>query len=626
MAAYGALAVAFAVVGYFGLFTQFRDYDDEGYIALSIKEFVAGHALYGDVYSQYGPFLHELWGGVFAISGAQVTPTAVRALSLVTWIGISLTAGFAVHRLTRRMTLGLAGALLAFAAAQRITAEALQPAGLVTLLVLGIGAAAATLGDRRPRAALGLMGALLAALVLTKINVGVFAIAAVVFALATTAPVLARQRWLGPAVAAACIGLPVILMWPDLGAEWAQDFAMIVAFGMAALAIAVVGRRPATEPPWPDSRAMLALAAGFAGGVLVMVAVILVTGTSIGDLIEGVLIEPLGQRDAWSVVAELPRAVVDLTLIGCVAAFVMRRRVDTGEPRPASAAGAIARIASGLIVLFGAASIMPIDLVPAPTVLGLAAPLAWLAACPPTSGPGHAGPFVRVLLAALALLGMLHAYPVFGSQAGLAAVPFVPVGALVLSDGLRELEASSTAWAATRGFALASVLTFALGALMVKLVAQTVVQPGLSTHKTWADGRPLPFGSANRVRLPPNLSTTYAGVVTQLRLRCDNFVSLPGMNSFYLWAGIDPPTGLNTTSWMYLLDEDQQQRIVDAVRPVRRLCAVRNDALLRWWVKGPPPGRPRSAPPPDRPLLRFINDDFRTVDQVGDYRIMVRRP
>jgi hypothetical protein len=50
--AYGALAVAFAVVEYFELFTHFRDYDDEGYIALSVREFVAGGSLYGDVYSR----------------------------------------------------------------------------------------------------------------------------------------------------------------------------------------------------------------------------------------------------------------------------------------------------------------------------------------------------------------------------------------------------------------------------------------------------------------------------------------------------------------------------------------------------------------------------------------------
>ena len=248
MAAYGALGVAFAVVGYLKLFTHFRDYDDEGYIALSVREFVAGGSLYGDVYSQYGPFLHELWGGLFAISGAEVTPGAVRALTLVTWIGISLTAGIAVHRLTRRMTLGLAGALVAFAAAQTIAAEALHPAGLVTLLGLGVGAAAVMLSDRRPRIAMGLTGMLLAAMVLTKVNVGGFAIAAVVFALATTVPALARRRWPGPAVAAVCIGLPFILMWPDLGEGWAQDFALIVAFGMAALAIAVVRRQPATEP------------------------------------------------------------------------------------------------------------------------------------------------------------------------------------------------------------------------------------------------------------------------------------------------------------------------------------------------------------------------------------------
>ncbi len=624
--AYGALAVAFAVVGYFKLFTNFRDYDDEGYIALSVREFVAGGSLYGDVYSQYGPFLHELWGGLFAISGAEVTPGAVRALSLATWIGISLTAGIVVHRLTRRMTLGLAGALVAFAAAGKIAAEALHPAGLVTLLGLGVGAAAVMLSDRRPRIAMGLTGMLLAAMVLTKVNVGGFAIAAVVFSLATTVPVLARRRWPGLAVAAVCIGLPFILMWPDLGEGWAQDFALIVAFGMAALAIAVVRRPPATEPTGPDGRALLALGAGFAGAFALIVAGILIVGTSIGDLVEGVLIEPMGQGDVFTVVAELPRAVVDLTLIGCVAAFAIRRRADSGQPRRPSAAAAIARIAAGLVVLLGTASIMPIELVPAPTGLGLAAPLAWLAACPPATGPGHAGPYARVLLPALALLGMLHAYPVFGSQAGLAAVAFVPVGALVLSDGLRELEASSTAWAAARGVALASVVAVGLGALMVKLAAQAVVQPGLSTHKAWADARPLPFGGATRVRLPPDLTATYTGVVAQLRLRCDGFVTLPGMNSFYLWTGIDPPTGLNTTSWMYLLDDEQQQRIVDAVRPVRRLCAVRNDSLLDWWVNGPPPGRPRASPPPRRPLLRFIEDEFHTVEQIGDYQIMVRNP
>jgi len=147
---------------------------------------------------------------------------------------------------------------------------------------------------------------LLAAMVLTKVNVGGFAIAAVVFALATTVPALARRRWPGPAVAAVCIGLPFILMWPDLGEGWAQDFALIVAFGMAALAIAVVRRQPATEPAGPDSRDLPALGAGFAGGFALIVAIILIVGTSIGDLVEGVLIEPLGQRDVFTVVAELP--------------------------------------------------------------------------------------------------------------------------------------------------------------------------------------------------------------------------------------------------------------------------------------------------------------------------------
>ena len=627
MAAYVAVALGAGVAGYFDTFTRYEYYDDEGYVAVSVKEFVSGGSLYTDVYSQYGPFPYELWGALFKLTGEQVSTNSIRFVTIALWLAIALTAGITVHRLTRRLALGLVAALVAFATADTITAEPFHPDALVALLVLGVAAAAVLLHER-PRAAMAVTGALLAAAVLTKVNVGGLGIAAVAYALATTVPVLARSRVIAPLVVAACIALPLVLMTPDLDAEWAQNFALIVAFGMVALSIVAFRAAPRPgSPEAPGMEALIPLVAGFAAAAGVIVGVIVVAGTSVGDLIDGVLIEPLGQRDIFTYEARLPRAVFDLTLIGCVAAFVARRVRGSGE-RSASAAGAVLRILAALILLLGIAAALPLNLQPDPTLLGLAIPLAWLAACPPGGAADRVSPYVRVLLPALAVLGSLHAYPVYGSQVGFSAILFVPAGGLVLSDGLRELEASSAGWAAARGVALSAAITVALAALILKLAAQEVVQPAVIDGKAWRQGQGLPFYGASRVRLQPSTTGVFADVVTQLRTRCDSFLTLPGLNSFYLWTGMDPPTGLNATSWMYLLDAEQQQRVVDAAKPVRRLCALRNDEALEFWVnQGPPPKRLAVRKPlPRRPLLRFVTEEFETFARIGPYRVMLRKP
>ena len=43
----------------------FGAFDDEGYVMISLSSFVKGHALYDDVFTQYGPFFYALlarWG------------------------------------------------------------------------------------------------------------------------------------------------------------------------------------------------------------------------------------------------------------------------------------------------------------------------------------------------------------------------------------------------------------------------------------------------------------------------------------------------------------------------------------------------------------------------------------
>ena len=84
--------------------------------------------------------------------------------------------------------------------------------------------------------------------------------------------------------------------------------------------------------------------------------------------------------------------------------------------------------------------------------------LAWIVALPPAGPrPTPGMRFLRLMLPALAVAETLQAYPVPGSQLGIAAVSFVSVGALCLGDALTELRAWSEVRPASprppRGFA-----------------------------------------------------------------------------------------------------------------------------------------------------------------------------
>ena len=86
--------------------------------------------------------------------------------------------------------------IAAFAALCVLASEPMHPQGLCVLL-LGAFVLLAVIGPgRRVGWAGGACGALLAALVLTKVNLGVFAVAAVVLAAVLTVEPLDRRRWL----------------------------------------------------------------------------------------------------------------------------------------------------------------------------------------------------------------------------------------------------------------------------------------------------------------------------------------------------------------------------------------------------------------------------------------------
>jgi len=243
--------------------------------------------------------------------------------------------------------------------------------------------------------------------------------------------------------------------------------------------------------------------------------------------------------------------------------------------------------------------------------------LAWIATIPPAGAVESAQKrFIRVLLPALAVAEVLQVYPVAGSQMRIAAVMFVAVGGICLTDALNSLRA----WSAARGAAslerFGAIATVAIVALGVKFAADGLVLPTITKGLVYGEEKALPFPGATSLRLPPAEAESYERMVTLLhRNRCTSFIGFANVDSLYLWSQIDPPRPSAPSAWMLALDEHEQQRILRQLRATPRPCVYVNEAVAGAWLAG----RPR----PETPLVRYIFDDFEVVEQTGAFEFML---
>jgi hypothetical protein len=598
--------------GYFRMFSFFAPWDDEGYMLVSLRSFRAIGALYTEVYSQYGPVYFVLMDLLFDVLRLPVTHDTGRLVTLGVWTATSLVCGLVVWRLTRSVGIGLCAQLLVFRSLYVVHFEPMHPGTLLSLL-LSCLAAVSLLGPSRLGAAL--LGAAVASVVLVKINVGVFALLAVGFFYASALPVLARRRALVIGAGLAIAVAPLALIWPALQHPWAQRYVLHVATPALAVALAVGSLGP-DERFRPQHLAWWT--AGFSGLALVFCGAVLLRGTHPGDLFDAVLVRPLGQADALTVPMRIPSIgrLVDLFALAlCVGAVVTRRRwsghaADRVEGPLRIAAGvAIAATASGLSLTTGLFTIGNTGF--------LMAPFAWVAALAPSgmeSPPALA--VARRLLPPLAVLQMLVAYPVAGlTQVQLSSFLLIPLGAICVADGARQIARSVTPLA-TPGWHR----RLAAAAAVVALLTITLRGVGIQMRREralYVSNAPLGLPGATRVRIPAAEAAPYRSLVADLRQRCSTHVGLPGVNSLYLWAEQEPPSAANAGTWMYLFDAPLQARNVERMRGIDRLCAVRCDALIPEYTRG--------RPIPARPQFEYVSSAFTPVARHGPFVLMVRR-
>lgn len=412
---YTTLTIVGFVAAYCPMFNQFRPYDDEGTLLVGLKAYVAGDTLYSDIETFYGPFYYGVFRGFFALTDTGVTTDASRLLVVAIWGITSLLFGLGVHRLTGRLVLGAAAMTVAWAILGLLKSEPMHPVGIALVLLAAFVLVVAAWSGRRPVAWGAAAGGLLAALALTKINLGLFAMAAVALALVTTLEPLRTRVWVRWPVTLAFLAMPLLLMRPNLEQEWVRDYALIFIAGAAAIVV--------VPPTLQRSRADSELArwsvgalAGCVATAVTVIAVTAATGSSVGDIYESVIVKAQTQADVFTVPLELPD-LGNYSAIAALAVAIIATRLmataPTGGPWPG-----LLRLGAGAGIWLSASGSLP-SAIPTESVglIGLPLALAWVGAFPPSGADeGPRCRFVRVLLPSLAVAETLQAYPVAGTQ------------------------------------------------------------------------------------------------------------------------------------------------------------------------------------------------------------------
>lgn len=619
--AVAVMAAAEAVFGWYLYLSRppFPSIDDEGYLMVMVRQWIDGNALYDEVYSQYGPFPMVLFGLPLRLAGVDLTHAVGRVMTLTLVVATAVVLAGVAWVLTRNLGATLVTQLGTFMVLESQSLSSMHPGALLTLLLALLLLNMTALRPRAPLASDALTGALLAAMILTKVNVGLFALLAVAYLVARAWPADRTRR-----VLLALSELALVLLGPVLllrfiprldevrnitDAKPSQLMYWSVTYVVLAVAIFYFARLGETEGPTSSTPfALSRLAIGFVAVVAIAAGVVLATGTTVVALVDNVLVRPLYAGDALTA---LPRfkATSLLWLLALPALLLFGRRVVRAPTIRAWVMFSAAVRVVGGFALLGAVVFSKIDQTTffEGTVRLEYLPLVALVLVPRVGQASAARSTARLFLAVLCLAQSLQAFPVAGLQLDLGLLLPVVAGAVILDDGGRELAAvidgEAIRWG-PRLLAAAPAIVFLMALFWFS------ADDMAGWRRDYDNGVALGLPSTAGLHVSPGSAATLHAALDQLD-DCDQFVMYPAWNSFYLFTDTRPPTGFNATLWEDLLDDDEQRAVVDALESFDgRVCYLRQASV-------------EANSPEQQPLLVYLSD-FVPVSDDGLVEMLVR--
>lgn len=599
--AFGAAAAGLSVLAALVMFSAFMFYDDEGYVLMSLRNFVEHGRLYREVFSQYGPFPYVFYDGLHLL-GMPITHTTGRSITLLAWSGSAIACALLVWQSTRSFRAQISVLVVVFLYLWVMASEPSHPGGLIAVITAVLACwGYRQLGQERVKAWAWLAGIGVAALTLTKINIGgLAALSAFAWFLLYHESGRVRQ-WAPRLVMAGVIVLPLALMRPLLNAEWVQTYAILFACsGFAAVGAASLGTSP--RAGWGTLGSGI-LGAGLAA--VVILGVTLLRGSSPMDILDGVLLRPLRHPVHFNL--DFPwkpgARWFAMTSAGVFAAtWICRRRGKPGtDLLVAILRVVVALTAAAIVTRFPAAS-------PDNFTLTFLTPWLWVFLWP-LANESDSAIAARRWVGLLFLGQSLHSFPVRGSQIAWGTfllLPVIAMGAWSAAEWLGQR--FSPARRRNARLALhAAVLLFTLTSVL-----------GLwQVSARYQDGRDLKLPGGETIRLPEKATALFRLLTVNAAAHGDVLFSLPGMFSLNLWSGLPPPTLLNVTHWFSLLDEPQQQQIIRALAAHPRACVVVQREHVSFIQ--------RHGFGPFGPLQEYIRENFTPAFSLDDFEFCVRK-
>ena len=563
---------------------------DEGYLMITIRGFLDGHALYDPLFTQYGPAFYLYEWVARGLLHIPVTHDATRWLCLFHWLVASALLGLAGRRLTGSALAGLFIFAQSVVHLNELANEPGHPQELVIVL-LALGVLVAT----RLRA-LGGLALIAAALLFIKINVGVFFGLAVALTMAGEISGRAARVVKG-LLLAGCLALPFLLMRRHVELDWCRNYGALIAAALGGTC--VLGLR-STGDSFFTRRDLFRAGAGFVISSVVFLGVAVCTGSSARALLDGLIVTPM-QMPAM-VLMPLPvstLAALNSVLALATACFFLWRRPGAGAVRVFKLIFGVA----GAFVCIGQ-----------PTAqLSALLPWVWLTLLPTGQGEARPHSVARIFLCFLAGTEAMQAYPVAGTQIANGTFLLVLAYAVNLADVVRSISLPEKITAGLS--ALSPVARRGLpAALMLALVwcFANVWCDWPGVRRAYAAAAPLNLPGSRSVRMHPGAALLFQDLTAYLRAESDGFISYPCLNSLYFWTEQRPPTLLNGSGWLQF-DHAQQRQILDALLARSRPRLVLRTDMVNGWAQG--------APLHLRPLVECVMQQCEPVRRMGPYTI-----
>ena len=592
----GALLLSvLAAFAYYQIFSQYAAYDDEGYMMLTVRHFLAGHRLYDEVWTLYGPvyffykwLIHGLCGLPLTHDVVRLTATAVRLLT-------GIVAAVAAFGLTGSLALAAVAQLQVTVHLSTIVWEPGHPQELCGLLTMTIVAIPSIARGRRPRTLVAL-GVAAAALGMVKVNLGIFAALGVWMALLSLVPLTAASSALRIVSSAALVALPWVLMRSILEQPTVQHFAATEAMAIVAVATIALTRRGGML----RMNDLVAFALSCIGGVALIGLATVAHGTTLAALLDCLISAP-SRMPALFVIMPSQYFPDPLAAAAAVALAVGVRATEGWRASPHLVG--VAKLAFGVAILWPDASGAAMSWHDVSALLSWVTPFLWLALLPPADAPEDAPRKLgRLVLCWVAVLQPLQVFPVAGSQAYFGTVVHIVVGVVCLADAMRWLRSLAAVLGRRE-------LRAAVAAILLLVVMSWSVFLLSVWRRTYGALVPVNLPGTVRLRLPAETVRTLRTLTQTLREGADTFLCVPGFSSLYFWTDKEPPTLDVIGHEMRFYSDARQAAMVHALLQHRSPMVVHFVGI--------------AAPYP--PFEERLTESFKPLMKINGYQLLVPR-